>query len=193
METKVFSHVYILIQQFKIRNGQPAAGFPPVWNNEPAARAKEGIMHKMEWLGVLLGSVIGAAAGIGGYTFIYAEGASYLTNDPAACANCHVMKDHFDAWAKSGHHHVAVCNDCHTPHNLTGKYWTKARNGWHHSQAFTTGHFHEPIQITPVNRAVTESACRYCHQDIVQAIDRFPHAGKALSCIQCHESVGHEI
>ncbi len=143
--------------------------------------------------GHFVGELFNMAAGIGGYTFIYAEGASYLTNDPAACANCHVMKDHFDAWAKSGHHHVAVCNDCHTPHDLLGKYWTKARNGWHHSQAFTTGNFHEPIQITPVNRAVTEAACRYCHQDIVQAIDRFPHDGKALSCIQCHASVGHDI
>src|SRR5688572_23773077 len=33
---------------------------------------------------------IGAAAGVGGFTFVYAEGASYLTDDPAACANCHV-------------------------------------------------------------------------------------------------------
>ena len=30
-------------------------------------------------------------------------GASYLTDDPAACANCHVMQEHFDAWPRSSH------------------------------------------------------------------------------------------
>ena len=30
---------------------------------------------------------IGAVAGLGGFTFVYAKGGSYLGNDPAACAN----------------------------------------------------------------------------------------------------------
>jgi hypothetical protein len=38
--------------------------------------------------GILLGVVIGVAVGIGVYTFAYAKGWSYLTDDPAACANC---------------------------------------------------------------------------------------------------------
>jgi len=142
-------------------------------------------------LGGLFALVAGIAAGVGGYTFVYARGASYLTNDPRACANCHVMEDHYGAWTKSSHHAVAVCNDCHTPHDFLGKYYTKGLNGYHHSLAFTTGRFHEPIQITARNRAVTEAACRSCHQDIVQAIDP-PHAGsEPLSCIECHDSVGH--
>lgn len=37
---------------------------------------------------ILLGTAF--VAGIGGYTFVYAKGGSDLTNDPAACANCHV-------------------------------------------------------------------------------------------------------
>ena len=49
---------------------------------------------------------------------------------------------------------------------LVGKYATKAINGFNHSVAFTTGGFHEPIQITPRNRAVTEAACRKCHAEI---------------------------
>ncbi|MBP8129527.1 MAG: cytochrome c nitrite reductase small subunit [Candidatus Hydrogenedentes bacterium] len=135
--------------------------------------------------------VTGALMGVGGYTFLYAKGASYLTNDPAACANCHIMRDHYDAWRKSSHHAVAVCNDCHTPHNFFGKYYTKARNGYHHSMAFTTGWFHEPIQITPVNKAITEEACRYCHQDIVEAMDSSLAHAEQVSCIACHRSVGH--
>ena len=139
----------------------------------------------------VLGLLAGAGAGVGGFTFIYAKGGSYMTNDPAACANCHVMKDHLDGWAKSSHHTVAVCNDCHTPHNFIGKYLTKARNGYHHSLAFTTGKFHEPIQITKTNHEIAEQACRYCHQDIVQAIDTHPASSEPMSCIRCHPSVGH--
>jgi len=140
---------------------------------------------------LLVGLAIGALVGLGGYTFIYARGASYLTNDPAACANCHIMKDHFDSWVKSSHHAVAVCNDCHTPHEFIGKYYTKASNGYHHSLAFTTGRFHEPIRITERNHRVTEAACRECHQDIVQAIDWRHSDTEALSCTVCHSSVGH--
>jgi len=42
---------------------------------------------------VLLGIALGLLMGVGGYTFIYARGASYMTDDPAACANCHVMNE----------------------------------------------------------------------------------------------------
>jgi cytochrome c nitrite reductase small subunit len=132
--------------------------------------------------------LIGAAIGTGGYTFVYAQGASYMTNDPAACANCHVMQQQFDAWEKSSHHTVAVCNDCHAPPSGLGKYIVKAHNGWNHSVAFTSGDFHEPIRITPRNRAITEAQCRRCHADTVAMI-----AGHApeMSCIRCHDSVGH--
>jgi cytochrome c nitrite reductase small subunit len=131
-------------------------------------------------------------AGIGSYTFIYARGYSYLTNDPAACNNCHVMREQFDGWVKSSHRAVAVCNDCHTPHNLIGKYATKASNGFWHSFYFTTGLFPEPIRITARNRRITEQACRNCHQEIVQAIEGGAHGDKTeLSCVRCHDSVGH--
>lgn len=142
-------------------------------------------------LAILLGAVIGTAGGVGTYTFVYAKGASYMTNDPAACDNCHIMNEQYNAWSKSSHHGVAVCNDCHAPHTFIGKYQTKAINGFNHSLAFTTGRFHEPIQITPRNRAITEAACRYCHQDIVQAIDANHSGDDVLSCIRCHNSVGH--
>jgi cytochrome c nitrite reductase small subunit len=135
--------------------------------------------------------LFGIAAGLGGYTFVYARGASYLTDDPAACANCHVMQEQYDGWIKSSHRSVAVCNDCHTPHALLAKYSTKALNGYHHSRAFTSGEFHEPIQIKARNLAVTEKACRGCHVDIVQAIDHPGSTAEPISCVRCHDSVGH--
>ena len=54
--------------------------------------------------------LFGVAVGLAAYTFVYAKGYSYLTNDPAACANCHVMQAQYDAWMKSSHHSVAACN-----------------------------------------------------------------------------------
>lgn len=141
--------------------------------------------------GILIGGAIGIAAGIGSYTFIYAKGYSYLTNDPAACANCHIMQEQFDGWVKSSHHAVAVCNDCHTPPGLVGKYATKASNGFWHSFYFTTGGFHEPIQITERNHRVTEQACRKCHHEIVEAIEGVHQSSGELSCVRCHRTVGH--
>lgn len=138
----------------------------------------------------------GIALGVGLFTFGYAKGASYMTNDPAACANCHVMEEQYAAWSRGSHRSVAVCNDCHTPPGLVPKYATKAINGWNHSLAFTTGRFPEPIRITPRNRDVTERACRKCHEAVVTAIDAHAarqdaRASERLACLACHRDVGH--
>jgi cytochrome c nitrite reductase small subunit len=132
----------------------------------------------------------GLAIGLGGYTFVYAKGYSYLLNDPSACANCHVMRDQLDGWVKSSHRSVASCNDCHTPHNFLGKYATKATNGFFHSLAFTTGRYPDAIEIKDRNRRVTEAACRRCHEDVVLAMDG-PHQTQKVSCLRCHATVGH--
>lgn len=140
---------------------------------------------------IVLTVTIGFAIGIGGYTFIYAKGYSYLTHDPAACANCHVMREYYDEWVKSSHRAVAACNDCHTPPGLIPKYATKASNGFWHSFAFTSGRFPEPLRIKPHNQEVTERACRTCHQDIVEAIEGPHQESGMLSCVRCHATVGH--
>ncbi len=142
---------------------------------------------------LVLGATFGVALGLGVFTFGYAQGASYLTNNPASCANCHVMNEQYDGWLKSSHHSVATCNDCHTPPGLLAKYATKASNGFWHSFYFTTNTFHEPIQITERNRNVTEQACRKCHTEITTAIDPAlsVHNQQQTSCLHCHRSVGH--
>ncbi|MCI0745499.1 MAG: cytochrome c nitrite reductase small subunit [Verrucomicrobia subdivision 3 bacterium] len=142
-------------------------------------------------LGVVMALAVGVAVGIGGYTFSYAKGASYLSNDPKACANCHIMQDHLDGWIKSSHRAVATCNDCHTPPGFVPKYFTKADHGFFHSLAFTTDKFHEPIQMKERSRGVTEGACRKCHQDIVHDIEATRTSSATVSCIRCHASVGH--
>jgi cytochrome c nitrite reductase small subunit len=137
-------------------------------------------------------TLLGAFLGLGAYTFVYAKGWSYMTNDPAACANCHVMNEQYDGWRKSSHRTVAVCNDCHVPHDLVGKYVTKGTNGFWHSFYFTTQSFPEPIRATAKSRAIAEANCRRCHDPVVQAMGTPSHAGAPdLSCIRCHGSVGH--
>jgi cytochrome c nitrite reductase small subunit len=139
---------------------------------------------------------LGAIAGIAAFTFVYARGSSYLTNNPAACANCHIMQEHYNAWLKSSHRPVAVCNDCHAPHDLAGKYLTKARNGFWHSFYFTTGRFPDPLRITPRNQAVTEHACRYCHEAVTETIEHGTSGyeeDEHLRCARCHAYVGHWV
>ena len=161
----------------------------------------------------------GLAVGLGAYTFLYANGASYLSTDPAVCANCHIMQEHFDAWQRSSHRAGAGCADCHMPHDFIGKYAAKASNGFWHSLAFTSGRFPDPLQIKPHNRAITENACRNCHANIVAAIDPVmdretrnrsgvrgaPATDRSqihdaamddsnmMSCIRCHVYVGHLV
>lgn len=131
----------------------------------------------------------GAMLGLGTYTFVYAKGFSYLSNNPAACANCHVMGDYYGSWMKGPHRNAAVCNDCHTPHDLIGKYTTKAANGFAHSLAFTFGGFPDSIAIKGGSRRIVENSCRRCHVAIVEAIEG-SHSGE-LSCIRCHADAGH--
>jgi cytochrome c nitrite reductase small subunit len=150
---------------------------------------------------LLIALFVGAAVGLGAYTFVYAKGYSYLTTDPAACANCHIMDDHFSAWLKSSHAPAATCNDCHTPHTLVPKYATKARNGFWHSFYFTTGNFPYPLRITEDNHDIVENACRDCHEPVVAAMragsppNQVLHiaTGEGTECTHCHRYVGHWV
>ena len=145
----------------------------------------------MRLLPVLTSLTLGIAAAVGGYTFLYARGWAYMTNDPRACANCHVMEEQYSGWLKGSHRAVAVCNDCHTPPGLIPKYLVKAENGFRHSFAFTTGRFPDQIRITPADLRVTERACRKCHDAVVTALEGSGGDRERVRCVTCHRSVGH--
>jgi cytochrome c nitrite reductase small subunit len=146
-------------------------------------------MARRRLAAALGGVVTGVAAGLGAYTFVYVRGYSYLLDDPAACANCHVMREQYEGWAKSSHRAVATCNDCPTPSGWVGKYATKALNGWNHSLAFTTGRFHEPLRANARNRRIAEEACAKCHQSVVDSMHLT--ATEPAACVRCHGAVGH--
>jgi cytochrome c nitrite reductase small subunit len=132
----------------------------------------------------VLSALAGAALGLGAYTFVYAQGYSYFSNNPVACANCHVMRGYFDSWQRSSHHGCAVCNDCHTPHALLPKYLTKAENGWNHSLRFTLQDYSDPIRIRLVNADKLRGNCLRCHGDMAGQMPR-------QDCVRCHAGVGH--
>ena len=144
-------------------------------------------------LGVTACIGLGLMTGLGAYTFDYAEGTSYLSNEPEACINCHVMRDVYAGWQRSTHHAVAVCNDCHVPQAFIPKMWTKAVHGYRHSKGFTFQDFHEPIQIGADSLAVVEDNCRRCHRSLVDDILAPAGAshGEGLECVHCHSHVGH--
>jgi cytochrome c nitrite reductase small subunit len=143
-------------------------------------------------LGVALAILLGISLGLGGYTFYYAQGLSYFSTDPAACANCHIMRDEYESWNRSSHHAVAGCVDCHLPHEFVPKYMAKASNGWHHSKGFTLQDFHEPIMIKSPNAAILQESCLKCHGDLVhEIVAGSTTANDAVSCVHCHNNVGH--
>lgn len=145
-------------------------------------------------LGVLVpvtAVLMGAFVGVGVFTFGYAKGFSYLSSDPQACANCHIMQDYLDSWQRSSHHHVAVCVDCHLPHDVVGKYAAKADNGFFHSMAFTLDDFHEPIVIKDRNRRIVQANCVACHEATVHEMLPPERGGDMQLCIHCHVDVGH--
>jgi len=145
---------------------------------------------KLAFTPALLFALLGVLIGLGGATFNYAEGLSYLSADPAACANCHIMQSQYDSWQKASHHAVATCVDCHLPPDFVPKYIAKAENGWNHSKAFTLQDFPEPIIITRKNADILHENCLRCHAELIhdQAIVSTEGAPR---CVRCHVSVGH--
>ena len=146
-------------------------------------------LRSVKWAACVLAGVI---LGLGAYTFRYAEGLSYFSTDPAACVNCHIMRDEYDSWTKSSHHAAARCVDCHLPHEFVPKYLAKASNGYHHSKGFTLEDFHEQIMIKEPNARILQEACLKCHGEFVhEIVAGATTAQDAVSCVHCHNNVGH--
>lgn len=140
---------------------------------------------------IILILVVGSLFGIAVYTFYYGKGASYLTDEPTACLNCHIMRDVFERWSHSSHKAVATCNNCHIPKGFVRKWFVKGLNGFNHSRHFLTGNFEEAIVITDFNAKVVEQNCISCHKTLVSDLHYYG-AGRGLSCIMCHPNEGHE-
>lgn len=123
---------------------------------------------------------------------------SYLSDDPKACMNCHVMAPQFATWERSSHARVTVCNDCHVPHdNAISKYAFKAMDGTRHSFMFTFRLEPQVIRIHDAGTAVVQQNCIRCHSHLTQNVkERFitldvqQHGGGKL-CWECHRETPH--
>jgi cytochrome c nitrite reductase small subunit len=156
------------------------------------SEAKGGKLRTV--LRIVAAALFGCLLGTASFTATYAQVPSYFGEDPQTCANCHVMNDQYNSWAKGPHSSFATCNDCHLPHDdLIGKYWTKAEDGFVHGAKFTLGDYPENIVIRDKNLEITNAACIYCHKDLTDEL-RYTMGiddQENVSCVRCHSGVGH--
>ncbi|HVO73090.1 MAG TPA: cytochrome c nitrite reductase small subunit [Ignavibacteriaceae bacterium] len=124
---------------------------------------------------------------------------SYLSDDPRACINCHVMTTEYASWQRSSHARVATCNDCHVPHsNPLSKYAFKANDGLRHAFMFTFRLEPQVIQIKEAGADVVQLNCMRCHENqlhrsyLSKTIDlEDRNAGIGRFCWDCHRETPH--
>ncbi len=149
------------------------------------------------WI-IFVNVLIAVFIGIAGYTVYVSNAVSYLSDDPQTCVNCHVMRPEFATWQHSSHREVAVCNDCHVPHNnVFNKYYFKAKDGLRHATMFTLRMEPQVIKMHEAGQAVVQENCKACHQKVNQDVavrnitlqDKMHDNGKL--CWDCHREVPH--
>jgi len=75
---------------------------------------------------LLIPLIAGVMIGLMGYLFYISKAYSYLSDNPKACVNCHIMAPEYATWNHSSHGRNTVCNDCHIPHdNVFRTYFLK--------------------------------------------------------------------
>jgi len=116
---------------------------------------------------------------------------AYLGHEASTCNNCHVMDAQYENWYHAAHKRVAVCADCHLPHqNLVSYYIYKGYSGMKDVISFTFKTYPDAIRATAQTDRIIQANCIRCHEDTVDAIvagvqpfDR--------TCWTCHRSVAH--
>lgn len=124
---------------------------------------------------------------------------SYLSTDPKACINCHVMNTAYATWQHSSHFKVK-CVECHLPtDNIVDKYIAKARDGYNHSLAFTLNTYKQSMKITEDGADRVQKNCVSCHASLISSIsstDKYHSYDEDAKteqkrCWECHKSVPH--
>ena len=142
--------------------------------------------------------LLGILTGLGSLALYISNVASYLSDEPEACMNCHVMASEYATWQRGSHARAAVCNDCHVPHeNFLKKYAFKARDGLRHATMFT---FRLEPQVIKLNEAaipVVQKNCVRCHANLVENVTPWEnhgegvHSGGSRLCWECHRQTPH--
>ncbi len=142
--------------------------------------------------------VSGALVGLFCITVYLSNAVSYLTDDPEACINCHIMVPEHTTWLHSSHRDKTVCNDCHVPHNnVIRKYYFKASDGLRHAFMFTFKLDPEVIKIKEAGKTVVQENCLRCHirqvgqVSITNVNGQNYLNGEGKLCWECHREVPH--
>lgn len=137
-------------------------------------------------------AAIGVVAGSGLYVARISNATSYLSDEPEACINCHIMKPYYASWQHSSHARVATCNDCHVPHESTfAKYAYKAKDGMRHSTIFTLRMEPQVLRATTEAQHVIQNNCMRCHGNLLSEVNGFKGHQPDRQCIECHRETPH--
>ncbi|MDR4988366.1 MAG: cytochrome c nitrite reductase small subunit [Bacteroidales bacterium] len=124
--------------------------------------------------------------------------ASYLSDEPETCINCHVMYPYYASWSKDSHGRDASCVDCHIPQdNFFRKYYVKGTDGMAHSTYFTFRWEPQVIQIKSRGINVVQENCIRCHIDLVDMVQLVEVTGRTAArdegklCWDCHRETPH--
>lgn len=124
--------------------------------------------------------------------------ASYLSDEPKTCINCHVMYPQYASWTKGSHANVATCSDCHVPQdNLFRKYFFKGSDGMRHATYFTMRWEPQTIQLKNAGMSVVQENCIRCHMDLVDMTQLVTVTGSMARndegklCWGCHQETPH--
>lgn len=138
-------------------------------------------------------AVTGILFGLGLVALRASNATSYLSEDPKACINCHVMVPYYASWERSSHRQVATCNDCHVPQdNKLRKLWFKAMDGLRHAAVFTRRREPQTLRLNPAAVPVVQQNCVRCHADQVMNT-RMGSSRWKRSCWECHREVPHGL
>lgn len=141
---------------------------------------------------------LGIFTGLGLYVLYISNAASYLSDDPRTCVNCHVMNSYYASWQRGSHGRVATCNDCHVPHdNFVSKYLFKANDGLRHATYFTMRWEPQVIQIKDAGKKAVQENCIRCHSNIIHPIAMRSINNASVEdqtqkyCWECHRQTPH--
>lgn len=137
-------------------------------------------------------------AGILVYLFYVSRAASYISDKPETCVNCHIMAPQYATWSRSSHREAANCNDCHVPHNnVLNKYYFKAKDGMRHATIFTMRAEPQVIFILEPGQKVVKQNCIRCHEQVLtdnrmaSVNPQFTMLREDRPCWECHREVPH--
>ncbi|WP_299109567.1 cytochrome c nitrite reductase small subunit [uncultured Tenacibaculum sp.] len=153
--------------------------------------------RKSRWRRVAV-LLIGIVTGLGFFMAKEASLVSYMSDDPLACVNCHVMTPMYNSWMHSSHREQASCNDCHVPHdNVLNKYYFKAKDGLFHASVFTARAEPEVMFMREASQEVVQNNCIRCHmQQVTQVkydgwLENHKENRTERKCWSCHQELPH--